>query len=152
MRIMDKQRMIAGALAGLAGGAAFAAVMKFDMAISGNPVNDFKLLGGFGPAREHWQVTGPLVHGVNSAALGVAYASVADRMTGPGWLRGLVFALAENTLLWPIMIVLDRVHPAIHSGELPKFNRPWPFVAENLRHAAYGFVLGALYERLGQRA
>jgi hypothetical protein len=31
---------------------------------------------------------------------------------------------------------------------LPRFNRLWPFVAENLRHAAFGIVLGAVFERL----
>ncbi|MEX1157887.1 MAG: hypothetical protein WEC79_03025 [Thermomicrobiales bacterium] len=148
---MNRERAIAGGLAGLAGGAAFAAFMKIDIAISGDAVDDFKLLGGFGPMRAHWRVIGPLIHAFNSASLGVAYGHVDVWRPSPGWLRGLVFALTENALLWPIIIVLDRVHPAIRSGTLPTFNRPWPFVAENLRHAAYGIVLGAMYERLWRR-
>ena len=135
-------------LAGLAGGAAFAVVMKLDIALSGERTDDFQLLAGFGPMRDRWRVTGPIVHAINSVSLGCVYALVSERFPGPGWLRGLTFAMIENTVLWPIIIALDRVHPAIRSGELPTFNRPWPFVAENLRHAAYGLALGTIYARL----
>lgn len=149
---IDRRRRVAGMVAGLAGGVAFAAVMVSDMRLSRQRVDDFQLLAGFGPTRDKWPVVGPLVHIVNSLSLGLLYSFVADRISGPGWLRGLTFALVENTLLWPIIIVLDRVHPAIKSGELPRFNRPWPFIAENLRHAAYGVVLGAVFERMQRPA
>ena len=135
-------------LAGLAGGAAFAAVMHADMAVSGRRVDDFQLLAGFGPTRDRWRVVGPVIHAVNSVTLGALYAVVSDHLPGSGWRTGLGFALVENTLLWPILIVLDRVHPAIKAGELPVYNRPWPFLVENLRHAAFGIVLGSVYERL----
>jgi hypothetical protein len=142
------KRVVKGAGAGLAAGVAFAAVMKADMALSGRRVDDFQLLAGFGPTRDHWPVAGAIVHGVNSVALGSIYSLISDRLPGAGWQRGLTFAMVENTLLWPVLLVLDRVHPAIQSGELPTYNRPWPFLVENLRHAAYGLVLGALFERL----
>jgi len=148
MRRMNRNRAIAGMLAGLAGGTAFAAVMKLDIALSGKRVDDFQLLAGFGPLRHNWQVAGAIIHAINSASLGTLYALASDRLPGPGWRRGLTFALVENTLLWPIIMLLDRVHPAIKAGELPTYNRPWPFLAENLRHAAFGVVLGTLYERL----
>ncbi|HYI16558.1 MAG TPA: DUF6789 family protein [Thermomicrobiales bacterium] len=144
-------RIVAGMLAGLAGGAAFAAVMELDMALSRRRVDDFQLLAGFGPTRDKWRVVGPLVHSINSVSLGGLYGVVAQFIPGTGWRKGLTFALAENTLLWPIIIVLDRVHPAIRSGELPVYNRPWPFLVENLRHATFGIVLGTVYERLTQR-
>jgi hypothetical protein len=135
-------------MAGLAGGAAFATVMKADMALSGRRVDDFQLLAGFGPTRDKWRVVGPIIHAANSITVGALYAIVSDRLPGSGWRKGLLFALAENSLLWPILIVLDRVHPAIQAGELPVFNRPWPFLVENVRHAAFGIVLGSVYERL----
>jgi hypothetical protein len=141
-------RAVKGAVAGLAGGIAFAAVMKADIALSGRRVDDFQLLAGFGPTRDHWPVAGAVVHATNSIALGGLYSLVSDQLPGTGWQRGLTFAMVENTLLWPVLLVLDRVHPAIQSGELPAYNRPWPFLVENLRHAAYGLVLGVLFERL----
>lgn len=151
MQTIDRTSLIAGALAGLAGGAAFAAVMKLDIKLSGEPVDDFQLLAGFGPTKDSWHIAGPAIHAVNSVAVGSVYSVVNEHLPGPGWARGLTFAMIENTLLWPIIIVLDRVHPAIRSGDLPTFNRPWPFVAENIRHAAFGIVLGAVYERLAKR-
>lgn len=144
---LSGKRIAAGALSGVAGGMAFAAVMFADMAVSRRNVNDFLLLGGLGPAPSAWRVTGPTMHVINSAALGTAYAVVEPRLRGPGWARGVTFALVENTVLWPVVLVLDRVHPAVKSGALPSFNSAWPFVAENLRHIAYGFVLGLLFER-----
>jgi hypothetical protein len=143
-----RARVGAGMLAGLAGGAAFAAVMKLDIALSRQRVDDFQLLAGFGPLAHRWRVTGAVVHAVNSATLGAVYALVSGRLPGPGWLRGVSFATIENLALWPIIIVLDRVHPAIRSGALPSYNRPWPFIAEVLRHLAYGFILGSVHERL----
>jgi hypothetical protein len=137
-----------GATAGLFAGTAFAAVMLADIRLSGHRVNDFQLLGGIGPPRQRWRITGPLMHWTNSAVLGVVYTVAEPHIPGPGWLRGTTFALVENTLLWPIVLLLDRVHPAVQSGEMPTFNRPWPFIAENLRHIAYGAVLGSVYARL----
>ncbi len=151
MPTIDRSNLIAGAMGGLAGGAAFAAAMKLDIKLSGEPVDDFQLLAGFGPTRDHWQIAGPIVHAVNSVAVGTVYSMVNERLPGPGWMRGLTFAMIENTVLWPVIIVLDQVHPAIKSGELPTFNRPWPFIAENIRHAAFGIVLGAIHERTSNR-
>ena len=142
------RRIRAGIVAGLVGGAAFAAVMRLDMRISGRRVDDFQLIGGIGPAAKHWRVTGPLLHACNSMALGAFYAATVHRLAGPEWARGVTFAIAENTALWPIVIALDRIHSSIQSGELEHFNRPWPFVAENLRHVAFGLTLGYLFPRL----
>lgn len=150
MRPIGRGRIAAGMLAGLAGGVAFAGVMKLDIALSGDRVDDFQLLANFGPLRDIWRVTGPTIHALNSVSLGVVYSLVSHRLPGPGWLRGLTFAMVENTVLWPVIIVLDHIHPAIKAGELPTFNRRWPFVAENLRHAAYGLILGTVFEWLNR--
>jgi hypothetical protein len=147
-----RRRIVNGALAGMAGGTVFAIVMKLDMALSGRRVDDFQLLAGFGPLRDKWPVVGAVIHAFNSITVGALYGIVSSHLPGSGWRKGLGFALAENTILWPVLTVLDRVHPAIKAGELPVYNRPWPFFVENLRHAAFGIVLGALYERLMRRS
>jgi hypothetical protein len=144
-------RICRGIIAGIAGGVAFAAVMQADIAISGRRVDDFKLLAGWGPLRDHEHIAGPAIHLINSASLGALYALVNERLVGPGWLRGLTFATAENLTLWPVIILLDRIHPAIGDGSLPEYNHAWPFIAESVRHLAFGLVLGALYERSGVR-
>lgn len=145
-------RPLDGALAGLAGGVAFAAVMHADLALTGNRVNDFRLLGQFGPLAARWRLTGPLAHAVNSAALGVCYGVLEPRLPGPGWLRGLLFALGENAALWPLVLLIDRHHPAVRRGELASYYRPSAFGWESLRHAAYGLVLGATFARMARHS
>src|SRR5688572_23280664 len=105
MAHLSWRRIVAGMLAGLAGGAAFAAVMELDMALSRRRVDDFRLLAGFGPTRDKWRIVGPLIHATNSVSLGGLYGVVVQLIPGTGWRKGLTFALAENTLLWPIIIV-----------------------------------------------
>ncbi|MDQ4045583.1 MAG: hypothetical protein M3173_09075, partial [Chloroflexota bacterium] len=144
--VVERPRLKRGAIAGLAGGAAFAAFMKADMAITGERVDDFQLLAGYGPFRDNWTVPGTTVHMTNSVILGAAYSTVEPLLPGPGWCRGLIFALIENTLLYPFVALLDLIHPAIRSGDLPRYSRPWPFTAETLRHVAYGLVLGYVFD------
>lgn len=135
-------------MAGLAGGLAFAVTMAVDQRLSGCRADDYRLLADFGPFARWWPVTGRVVHGLNSAAVGAAYAVAEDRLRGPGWVRGLTFAMIENTVLWPAIVVFDRVHPAIRSGRLPRYNQPLPALLEVGRHIAFGVVLGAVYERV----
>lgn len=136
-----------GAIAGLAGALAYLVAMGIDIAITRTRTNDLRLLAGLVPrGGRYWPVLGSLIHFVNGAALGVVYARVEQRVPGRGWLRGLVFAMIENVLLWPAMMFLDRVHPDIKNGSLPVYNRPVPFLQEVLRHAAYGAVLGAVFQ------
>jgi hypothetical protein len=149
--VVDPRRLTTGAAAGFVAAAAFAAWMKLDMRVTGKRLDDFQLLGGIGPLSEHWPVTGAAIHHVNGALLGAGYTTLEPVLPGPGWFRGLLFALTENAVLWPIILVLDRVHPAIRSGELPSYNRPMPFLVETLRHVVYGAVLGYVFERLNRR-
>ena len=51
-------------------------------------------------------------------------------------------AQAENLALWPLILLIDRVHPAIRRGALAPLNRPAYFAQAVLRHAALGVVLG----------
>lgn len=143
-----RSRLRRGAVAGLAGGAAFSMVMSIDQRLSGCPADDYRLLADFGPFERSWPVIGRLVHAVNSVAVGITFSAIEDRLRGPGWLRGLAFAMAENAILWPVIILIDRVHPAVRSGALPRYNQPAPAALELVRHAAYGVALGTVYERL----
>jgi hypothetical protein len=146
-----QRRLVAGAFAGLVGGASFLACMRADMALTGRKVDDLRLLADWGPTRKRWKAAGLAIHGLNSVLVGATYAAVEHRLRGPGWLRGTTFALAENCALYPVLLVLDRVHPAIVEGRLPQFSHPWPFAMETWRHMAYGLTLGLLFPRILRR-
>ena len=144
----SRSRVINGMIAGLAGALAYLVAMVIDIAITRKRTNDLRLLAGLVPrGGRYWPVLGPVIHLVNGAALGVVYARVQQCLPGRGWLRGLLFTQIENLFLWPAMILLDRIHPDITNGSLPVYNRPLPFLQEVLRHAAYGAVLGAVFQR-----
>ena len=134
------------ALAGALGAGAYLAEMAVDLALIDCPTNDLMLLGRpFSANPRVWPWLGGAIHFGNGVALAQLYGLVGGRLPGPPWLRGVVFTLIENTLLWGLVPLFDRYHPAIRAGELPKMNRPVPFAQQVLRHIAYGAVLGAVY-------
>jgi hypothetical protein len=142
-------RTAAGIVAGLVAGVAFIVAMAGDITITRYRSNDLRLVSGLVPGLGGlWPVLGTAIHIVNGAALGALYAHVEDRIHGPGWFKGVVFGLIENAVLWPIIMLLDQVHPDIRAGRLPKFNRATPFLQEVFRHVVYGAVLGWTYEQL----
>jgi hypothetical protein len=142
-------RSAAGIVAGLIAGFAFLVAMAFDLALFRNKSNDLRLLSGMVPGgRKLWPILGTGMHMFNGALLGAVYAHIEHRFSGPGWLKGTIFGLVENMVLWPIIMVLDRVHPEIKRGTLEPFNRFVPFMQELFRHIVYGAVLGWVYEQL----
>jgi hypothetical protein len=142
-------RTAAGIVAGSIAGAAFLVAMGLDIALTRYRSNDLRLLSGMLPGFGRlWPVLGTTIHMFNGAALGAVYAHIEDRFSGPGWIKGTIFGLVENAVLWPIISVLDRVHPDIQAGKLPRFNRATPFLQEVFRHVVYGAVLGWTYEQL----
>ncbi len=57
----------------------------------------------------------------------------------------MLAAEAENALLWPLVAVLDRLHPDVRSGAWPPLARnPHAAAQEVLGHAVFGAVLGGL--------
>ena len=135
-------------LSGLAAGAAFVAVLEADLRLTGRNVDDLTLLGRPLVRDRRWARTaGAAIHAANSVALAALYARLADRLLGPPWLRGVVFAIVENGLLYPLTAFEDR-HPAIRDGQLDRY-WTWPAFLQSIpRHVAYGAVLGAVYGRL----
>jgi hypothetical protein len=59
--------------------------------------------------------------------------------------QGVIAAEAENAALWPLVSVLDRIHPDVRSGVWPPLARePHAAAQEVLGHAVFGAVMGAL--------
>ena len=96
------------------------------------------------PVGTAWRPAGIALHVANGALFGVAF----QQMGGRGWVQGLVAAELENAMLWPAMVVMDRIHPDRRTGA-------WPPLAPNRRifayevtvHAIFGLVLGLLIPR-----
>jgi hypothetical protein len=57
-------------------------------------------------------------------------------------------AQVENTLLWPAMAVVDKLHPDRRDGMWPPLvSNSRVAIQEVLGHAIFGAVLGALVRR-----
>ena len=134
------------ALAGVLGSCAYVLEMWLDLRLVRYRFNDLLLLGRpFGARRSVWSTAGAGVHLLNGGLMGCVFALVRGVLPGPGWVRGILFAQIENLALWPLMLLVDRYHPARREGELaPGWSRRSYLVAF-LRHLAFGAALGVAY-------
>lgn len=143
----DRTRTLRGALAGAVAAGVWAAQQPLDKRLFGVPFDDTELLGKTVTRGRWWRVAGNGIHLANGAAFGAAYAALAPRMPLPGWAKGPAAAIAENTLLWPLTVAVDRFHPA--RDELPALScNPAAFAQATWRHLLFGFVLGELERTL----
>lgn len=138
----------AAALAGLAAGAVYLEAMELDLAFFRRNTDDLVLLGRpFVKRPKRARPAGLAIHLGNSMALAVVYALFADvRLSGAPWWRGVLFASLENVALYPLT-ALDKRHPAVRDGQIDRYWNAEAFVQSIPRHAAYGAVLGLLYDR-----
>lgn len=148
-RVGQLPEVVAGLVAGAAGALAYLGEMEADRAFSGESPDDLRLLGllvGCRPNRT--DAVGAVIHVANGMALGVLYAKVArQRLPGPGWLRGVLYANTENVALYPLLLIAPPWDGAL--ADQLRVYRTWSAFAWSVpRHIAYGAVLGALVERL----
>ncbi|HWE61726.1 MAG TPA: DUF6789 family protein [Chloroflexota bacterium] len=134
-------------MAGATAAVAYVGIMYADMAITGSPTNELLMLGRPLTAdRTKALLVGLAAHMGVGTAMGVIYGAVGRRrLPGPDWARGVLMMLMENTILWPAALVIDRVHPSMRSGELPRLNTPVSVAQQIARHSGFGAVMGALY-------
>jgi hypothetical protein len=130
-----------GALSGAAAAATWHACDPLLKRTFGTPYADAELVGPFftrGPLQ-------PLLSVAAHLAAGAGFGHVFERLGGKGVRRGVAAAVIENTLLWPGMLVLDRIHPARRDGTWPPlFANARIFAQSTAGHALFGAVLGAL--------
>jgi len=130
-----------GAAAGVVAAAAWAAAEPALGRVFGTPFSDVRLLGRSAVRGRAWPVAGVVLHLANGAAFGWVF----ERRRLGGVSQGVLVAQAENLVLWPTLLVVDRIHPDRRDGT-------WPRLATNRRVAAYelathglfGLVLGVL--------
>lgn len=148
-----RRRAWIGAISGLVGGAAFAVLQELDLRVFRYPADDLMLLGGmFGQTESSSRSIGMGLHALNSAALGAVYGVTTTNVADlPGPAKGIIFALIENTVLYPAFLMEER-HPLIKSGKLPSYRCRTAFIQETLRHIAFGAATGACFSWLRKRA
>lgn len=142
-----KQRILAGALAGLPGGLAHALVNEVDRRVFRYDSDDMLMVTGtFMDNKPRARRLGFLMHLGFAMAFGIGYAVVLNpRDKDDAVIRGIGAGLVENAILWPLVVPLDKYHPYIRSGRINKFNHPVALIQANLRHIALGFALGKSY-------
>jgi hypothetical protein len=65
-----------------------------------------------------------------------------QRLPGPGWVRGILFLLMENVVLYPLGLITDRTHAGVRARQLAPVTNRKTFCGQLTRHAAFGLVLG----------
>ncbi len=141
---MSAVRTLRVALAGAAAAGVWVAVEPAIRRMTGGRHGQVRLLGGLVAPRGPWREIGLGMHLANGAAFGLAF----DRLGLRGAGRGAFAAEAENALLWPLVGVIDRIHPDVRSGAWPPLaTNGSEFAQEALGHAVFGVVMGALIPR-----
>jgi hypothetical protein len=130
-----------GALAGAAAAAAWGLSEPVLRRIAGTPYSDVRLLGRAATRGRAWPLAGLALHTANGAVFGAALAHVGRRRIRDA----VAIAELEGIALWPLMLIVDHVHPDRRDGT-------WPPLARNRRvfvyalstHALFGLVYGLL--------
>ena len=141
---MSAVRTARVALAGAAAAGLWVAVEPAIRRATGGRHTQVRLLGGLVAPRGRWREIGLGMHLANGAMFGLAF----DRLGLRGPVRGALAAEAENAMLWPLVGLIDRIHPDVRSGAWPPIATSGAeFAQEVVGHAVFGAVMGALIPR-----
>lgn len=137
------------AVAGLVATAAYSVAMESDKYITDNHFNDVTFIQGLlGDTHASSQRTATLawiLHFLNGVLLAEVYSACCKRfLPGPHWLKGLLFGGAFIAAVWPLTPLVDRHHPLIKNGRLPRLANWTAFWQNVLRHVVFGLTLGLL--------
>jgi hypothetical protein len=111
-----------GALAGAVAATVWGLQEPLDRRLFRCDHSDVRLVGGLG------------VHALNGALFGLVFDAIRRRTSIEERRLALMLALAEHTVLWPLLGFFDR--------ELVR--SPRAFAQGTYRHAVFGLVLGRL--------
>jgi hypothetical protein len=145
------QRSLGGAGAGIVAALVWAAQQPLDKRVFESSYDDVELLGKLVTRGDGWPAAGLGLHLGNGAVFGAVYSQVRPFVPGPPVLAGLAAGLAEHVALWPLVSVIDRVHPA--RKDLPELSgNGRAFAQAAWRHALFGLVLGGLEALINDRS
>jgi hypothetical protein len=138
------RRTIRAAAAGMVAAGVWVAVEPVWRRALDGPHQELRLVGRMLAPESAWRPVGLGVHLFNGAMFGVAF----DRLGGSGVRQAVIAAQLENAVLWPTMLIVDRVHPDVRNGDWPALARnPRVAAQEVAGHAVFGVVLGSLLGR-----
>lgn len=128
-----------GALKGAIAAAAWQACDPLLKRTFRTPYSDAELLGPFITRGRYEWLANLATHSAGGATFGYLFV----RLGGRGVKTGVAAALAENTLLWPGLVVFDRIHPKRRDGTWPRLvTNPRAFGSAAAGHAFFGLLLG----------
>lgn len=144
---IDGTRTLRGAVSGVVAAAVWGLQQPLDKRLFGCRFDDIELLGRSVTAGDGWYPIGLGMHMGNGALFGAIYANLAPRMGIPPALRGPAAAMAEHLASWPLVAIVDRLHPA--RAELPRLRGNRAALGQaTWRHLLFGLVLGELERRV----
>lgn len=150
-RLLNKNwRPGRAAAAGLAATVVYSVAMETDQYITGNRFNDIAFLQGLlGDKTASSKRAAGLawgLHFLTGVMLGETYAAVGKRLLpGPNWLKGTIFGGGFIMAAWPLTPLVDRYHPLVKNGKLPRLTNWTSFWQNVARHLVFGITLGLLY-------
>ena len=132
------------ATAGIVATAVWAAAEPVLGRLLRTPYSDVRLLGRQATRSRWWPAAGVALHLANGAVFGIAF----EKLGGRGVRRAVLAAEVENAVLWPGMLVVDRIPPDRRNGTWPRLLTNRRVIAyEVTTHALFGTVLGLLVRR-----
>jgi hypothetical protein len=136
--VVDSARMRGG----VAGALAAAAWNAYDPLLKRafkTPYADSEVLGPFITEGRYEWVANLATH----MAGGFAFGSLFERFGGRTPKQGVAAAVVENTVLWPVLAAIERVHPKRKRGEWPPLLlNARAFAGATAGHALFGALLG----------
>jgi hypothetical protein len=147
---MPDKRIFGGAAAGAIAATVWAMQEPLDMKVFGVRYSDAELVGRtLVKHGDNWRSVGTVMHAVNGVVFGAVYSLAAQRLPGPGPLKGAAAGMAEHLATWPLTKYVPRWHPA--ARKLPQlYGNHAAFAQAVWRHLLFGVLLGALEERFAE--
>lgn len=147
-----------GFVAGVIGGAVFSVILALGRSL-GMPVNLELILGTFlGGSLDLWHwLFGFAIQLLLAGALGVAFAAGFEHLVQRAdWLIGVAFSVVAIWVLGLALALVPYVHPLVPErlappGAFLSYAGYWGTQLFVLAMAAYGAVVGALYENAPAR-
>ena len=130
------------ALAGSAAALVWAALEPIDMRLFRIDYSDVAMLGKLVTRRRAWPLAGLAIHTANGAAFGVLFDEVRRRSGSRPQPLAVCLALAENAVLFPFGLALDRWHPARGEPGVASMVNARGLAQATARHALFGLALG----------